>query len=497
MKRYFKLLIAFLTTVILFILMSHVEAATTTLTASDTVTVGDTIKITVNVNAAQWNLTLTANGTKVGGWVETVNYKENLAKTFTTSYKTTAVGTVKLVLTGDITDVDQTNTEINKTKTVTVKEKVEKPVSGGSSGNSGSTTTTPEPKEPTFKSANKKVYATGTINLRSSWSTSSSATQVAKGTELTLTGTSSEKVNGYVWYRVTYKGATKYVSSSLVSTTKPKEEKSSNKNLSSLKIEGVELEPKFNKATTQYTANIDGDVTELKIEAKAEDSKSKVTIEGNKELKEGDNVIKIKVTAEDNTTRTYFLTATKGGESEPTTNTDDDKNNDTLQLSELKIERVNFENSFKPDIYTYELPLSAYVDKLDITAKANQEGATVEISGNKDFKEGNNIVNILVKSKDGTQTATYQIKVIVPEGSIAKAEETNRQNTLMYAVIGAVVAVAAIIIIFMIVRSRRNADLEWEEEEQNDEIPLRRNQEEIQDDEGDEKPRKSKGRHSV
>jgi len=41
---------------------------------------------------------------------------------------------------------------------------------------------------------------------------------------LTLTGTSTETIGGYTWYRVTYQGTTKYIASSLITNTKPKED---------------------------------------------------------------------------------------------------------------------------------------------------------------------------------------------------------------------------------------------------------------------------------
>ena len=209
----------------------------------------------------------------------------------------------------------------------------------------------------------------------------------------------------------------------------------------------MELTPEFNKETTQYTAKVDGDVTELKIDAKAEDSKAKVTVEGNENLNEGDNVIKVKVTAEDGTTRTYFITVTKG----EGTATDD-----TLKLSELNIERVNFEGAFNPDIYTYELSLNTLVDNLEITAVPNQADATVEIIGNSDFQIGENVVTILLTSADGTETATYQIKVNIAEGA---TEEKGELGTAVYIIIGVVIA-AIIIGIFLFIRKRRNGKKE-------------------------------------
>lgn len=337
--------------------------------------------------------------------------------------------------------------------------------SSGSSSSGGSTTTT-KPKTPSFKSTNQKIYTTGDCNLRASWTTSSAATSVKKGTELTLTGTSTETIDGYTWYRVTYQGSTKYIASSLITYTKPKEdkkddednkdntdEKSSNKNLSSLKIEGIEISPAFDKDITQYTAKVEGDVTELKIDAKAEHSKAKVAVEGNKDLKEGDNIIKVKVTAEDETTRTYFITVTQGEGTDVDTG---------LKLSELKIERVDFESTFRPDVHSYDLDLTSYVKKLDITATPNQEGATVEISGNEDFKEGQNVIIILLTSADGKETANYQIRVNVPAEVIEQAEEP---DTTFYILIGIAIAVVLIAIVLVIKRRRAANDDDFDDEE--------------------------------
>lgn len=479
MKKSIKLILCIFVIGIMFLLTNSVKAASSSMSVNSTnVNEGDTIKVTVNINAAQWNLKLTANGKTLDSWTETVNYKQNLSKSFETSYKASEKGTVKFVLTGDITDVNQRNEEINTSKSVTVTEKSSggsssggntNTSSGGNTSSSGNSSTGNNTK-PTFTSVNRTVYTTGDVNLRASWSTSSAATQVEKGTELKLTGTSSQKVNGYTWYRVEYKGATKYVASSLVTSTKPKEDnedekekeddkKSDNNNLSSLVIEGVTLSPEFNKDVLQYTAQVDLDVTKLELEAKAENSKATVKIEGNEELKEGENNIKITVTAEDKTTKTYTIKVTKGEilPQEPDNNGDDN----ALKLSELKILGVNFENGFDPDKYTYELMLNLAVNDLSITAVANQADAKVEILGNENFKEGENLVTIMLTSQDGTQTATYQIKVTMP------ADATNAQNDLQFYLIcggSAVIAIIAIGVIIAIYK-RRNKEEDFEEEE--------------------------------
>lgn len=486
MKRNLKLIFINLVIIMLFFMVGTVNAATTKLdTNSTSVTAGETINVTVKVNAAQWNLTLTANGTTLNTWTETVNYKENLSKTFTASYKTTKEGTVNFVLSGDITDVDQTNTEINTSKSVTVKAKpvINTGSSSGSSSNSGSTTT----QKPTFTEVNETVYTTGSANVRASYSTDSKIlATLSKGDSITRTGKGS---NG--WSRVKYNGTTAYISSSLLTTTKPvveepeekdetEPEKSSNKNLISLKIEGITLTPEFSSDVTQYTATVEADVEKLEIDAKVEDSKAKVTIEGNEELKEGSNIIKIKVIAEDNTTRTYFIDVTKGAAK--------DVVDDTLKLINLQIAGVDFTDGFNPDLHSYELNLNFSVNKLDITAVANEEDAKVEIIGNENFKQGLNSITILLTSADGTKTATYQIKVNVP----AKAEVAQEIDMQFYIVCGIITLIAVIaIVVVIIVYNRKNKD---EEAESIEEISEEVVEEEAQQSKGNN--RKSKGRHS-
>lgn len=470
MKKTLTSILMIIIILFLFSITNHVNAASTSMsTSASSVTVGDTITVTIKVNAAQWNLKLTANGSELNTWAETVNYSENLSKTFTASYKPTKSGTVEFVLTGDYTDVNQTNKEINVTKSVTVKEKSTSSggsSSGGNSSSSGgssssgenSSTTTSKPKTPTFKSADRTVYTTQTANLRSSWSTSSSATTVPAGTALTLTGTSSETINGYVWYRVTYNGATRYIANYLVSNTKPQEtketEKSDNNDLASLTIEGITLEPSFSKDVTEYTVQLAEEVTELTIDAQAESGEAEVEIDGNKDLQDGENTITITVTAEDGTTKEYTIKAIKGESANVV-------DNSVLKLSNLEISGVDFAGIFNPDTHSYELNLNISVKNLNITATPNQEDATVEIIGNENFVEGENMVTILVTSADGSQTATYQIKVIMPSEAIE-----NKDNIQFYLICGGIVLATIIVIIIVVVifRKRKNSAT-YEEEE--------------------------------
>ena len=50
-------------------------------------------------------------------------------------------------------------------------------------------------------------------------------------------------------------------------------------------------------------------------------------------------------------------------------------------------------------------------DSLNITAKSNDKDATIEIVGNENLQQGENVITILVKNEETEENATYQIIV--------------------------------------------------------------------------------------
>lgn len=85
----------------------------------------------------------------------------------------------------------------------------------------------------------------------------------------------------------------------------------SNNYLKSLKIEGEDLIPTFSKTNTTYFVNVDEEIEELDITAKADDSTAKVRIYGEDNLAEGVNKVLISVTADNGDARTYRIYVTK------------------------------------------------------------------------------------------------------------------------------------------------------------------------------------------
>lgn len=80
---------------------------------------------------------------------------------------------------------------------------------------------------------------------------------------------------------------------------------SSDNNLSSLVVEGFEFE--FDKNKTDYSINVPNGTKSVKVGATASDGKAKVNGIGDHELKEGDNLIEVVVTAENGSKKTYNL----------------------------------------------------------------------------------------------------------------------------------------------------------------------------------------------
>ena len=468
--------------------------------ASLTITEGKTSTFSINGSKATGRVDITSSNSSVASTNKSSIWLENNSETITVTAK--KPGKATITIKGTVADGDGIESTVTKTVNITVNAKT---TTNNNNGTTNSNNTT-KPKQPTFTSANKTVYAAKQCNLRSSWSTSSSATSIEKGTELKLTGTSKETVNGYIWYRVQYNGATKYIASSLVTNTKPKEEepeeKNTNNNLSSLSIKGATLSPEFNKDTLQYTVQIEENITKLDIEAKAENSKAKVEIQGNEELLNGENTIKVIVTAEDNTSKTYVIKAIRGNKVATTLD-------DTLKLSKLEILGVSFDGGFDPEKYTYDLSLNLAVSNLTITAEPNQEDAKVEIIGNQDFKEGENLITIMLTSADKSQTATYQIKVNLP--AIATENKNDLQLYLICAAVALVVIAFVIIGIVIYHRRKKNEEKEeYQEENEEQQKGLKQDKElaevtskkkaldEFLDNSKlEEKPKKTRGRHSV
>lgn len=95
-------------------------------------------------------------------------------------------------------------------------------------------------------------------------------------------------------------------------TEQENQNKSSNNYLSELKVKDLTLKPEFDKQTINYDLGVT-ELEELEIEAVPEDDRATVNGTGKIRLNSGENDIKIDVTAENGTVRTYHIMINKTG----------------------------------------------------------------------------------------------------------------------------------------------------------------------------------------
>ena len=213
-------------------------------------------------------------------------------------------------------------------------------------------------------------------------------------------------------------GTTKTYTLTIKRKTVAEEEAENGENrLKSLSIKPEEYDfTGFNSETTEYTAEVPNEAEQIEIVATAMDSKAQVTGTGIIDLEEGENELKIEVIAVNGDKKTYTLTVTRK-EAEA---------KEVLGLSTLSIVGLKLNPSFKVGVYEYTAELQEDLTSLEITAKANNEDATVEIVGNENLKEGENVITILVENEETKEVATYQITV---NKNVAMTEEVIEQTS--------------------------------------------------------------------
>ena len=240
-------------------------------------------------------------------------------------------------------------------------------------------------------------------------------------------------------------------------------QKSSNANLSNLGIRPNDFTG-FKPGTTTYQVEVPENVTEVEVYATAQHAKASISGTGKKSLNVGANAFNVVVTAEDGTKKTYTINVTRQGEVEEEnpegTTSEEEETEQAKGLAELKIDNLSVSPAFETGVYEYQVKYIGQDTELNITTKATQEDYVVEVTGNENLKEGENIITILVSDKDGNNVATYQVTVnksLVDEEAIAREEAKKQEEFRKKVIIGSVIGIILIIIIIiLVIRHRRN-----------------------------------------
>ena len=226
----------------------------------------------------------------------------------------------------------------------------------------------------------------------------------------------------------------------------------------------------FSANKTSYSTEVPNNVESIEIYANKGQSGQTITGTGKKTLKEGTNTFSIVVTAEDGkiqktytinvTRKTKDDNSTENETTEETTNetaSEDEVEDPTTQafgLTKLSIAGVELQPQFQTDVYEYRIELKENLDKLDIEAIATEENANVEITGNENLQDGENIITILVKGDTEDKNVAYQI--IVNKSIENQEQETNTNKIKNIIIVSTVAGLILIVIIIIVVSKIKN-----------------------------------------
>lgn len=367
-KKIFSIIFAIF---LIFAINNYCKAASASIQCNNTAEINKTITISVSGSAVQWNLNLKVNGQSIASNSELDNVNGNKTISFSGNYTPKTEGNLTVTLEGSITEA-----------------------SNGS----------------TIKSFGTRNIS---VTKSSSSSNSGSNSQNNSGTNNTTTST-----------------------------------KSSNANVKMITTSPVDFSGFKANKTSGYSVTVENNIDKINVNVTKEDTKANVSLVNkiNSDtgkswvyIAEGDNEINVTITSEDGKNqKTYTINVTRKAkedkteetsngntEERPEENTETDPLEEKFGLSELKIEGLEIEPQFQTDIYEYKVELKEDLDKLNITTLATKANATVEITGNENLKEGENIITILVKGENEDETAAYQIVV----NKILEKQENTENNS--------------------------------------------------------------------
>ena len=201
------------------------------------------------------------------------------------------------------------------------------------------------------------------------------------------------------------------------------------------------ITPAFSNDVDVYDVTVPYDVEKLDLSLLLNDSKAKYEINGNENFQVGKvNVVTVKITAEDGTTRTIIYNVTR--------TTDEDG----TKLTDIGLGgNYPLNPTFDPDIIGYTVTVPGNVDKLDLNPKA-PEGTTVKTYGNEHLKEGWNTILVTATDQKG-YTRTYTLSVNKEPKKILGL--TYRQFAIVAGIIGGLLLTFFLILLLLARRRKR------------------------------------------
>ena len=209
-----------------------------------------------------------------------------------------------------------------------------------------------------------------------------------------------------------------------------KDDRSTDTTLKNITISSGKID--FKKDKYNYDVNVTNDVESIKINAEANDPKSKVEVNGPSTLDVGENIFIIKVTAENGSVKEYKVNVNR---EKKVTITDGNK------IKDIEVE--DYELEFYSDVYDYTLKTNE--SDLDIIVTLYDEDSSYVINGNENLEDGS-IISIVVTDKDDNHNI-YRIHI----------ENYHEVNVLLILFIISVVLniIFIIVILYLIIKNKK------------------------------------------
>ena len=477
MKTLKRIVILSMLSLLIIAAFSKVNAASANISSNKTsMKVGDTASITVSYTAAAWNVQV--SGAVSYSSADASSNAKNTSKSASLKFKPKKAGTYTIKLSGDVTDEDGTTKDLSKSISIQVKEKSsnnsDSTSDNDSASNSSDATLSNLGIKPNdfggFRKANTSysVSVPKNVDKISIYATPSNSKATVTGT-----GSKSLQIGKNTFYIKVTAEDKKTTKTYTLTITRKSEEVSSDATLKNLGIRPKEYDfTGFKPTVSSYSVSVPNDTEKITIYATAKNEKDTITGIGNKTLNVGQNKCEIKVTSEDKkTTKTYTINVTRKEEKE---DDEEEKEEETPVISGVKdiiIKDAELTPSFSQDVFSYDVSVPSGTKKLDIDTEKTSEDIEVEIAGNEDLKEGDNIITLLVHNTRNDATSTYQINAKVENQKVDLStindelkDAKNNSNMKEWIIKGAAIAIIVLIIIFLIYRFMINRKQDDEEE---------------------------------
>lgn len=206
--------------------------------------------------------------------------------------------------------------------------------------------------------------------------------------------------------------------------TREFDKKSSDVTLKNLSLSSGKID--FDKNKFLYNIDVNNEVDNIEVQAIPNDNKSKVEIEKQDKLLIGENIINIKVIAEDGSIGIYSIIVNRK-----------DKLSCDASIKNLIIKNYNI--NFSSDIYNYDLLIDGE-EKLDIEVILNDNNSKYKIIGNNKL-DNNSAIKIEVTAEDGT-ISIYKINIF-------RLDKNNSSSIINY--IKLIPLIIIIILLFTII----------------------------------------------